>query len=73
MRALLGAQEPPRRALIEALLLAMLLALTVVLIGMGHFLLDLKAFRQAQQQQEHTVVGRAGAVLGEALGATVSD
>jgi len=73
VRPFFSASSPRRQALIEACGLAFLLTLTVGLIGTGHFLLDLKAFRQAQQQQETSVITRAGAVLQEKLAAAVSD
>jgi len=66
-------RSPRRQALIEACGLAFLLTLAVGLIGTGHFILDLKDFRQAQQQQETSVITRAGAVLQEKLAAAVSD
>ena len=64
---------PPQRALIESGVLALVLLGLTAMIGVSHYLLDLKKYREVRQEQEDTVVKRAQTVLEEALSKTVAD
>ncbi|HJP11689.1 MAG TPA: PAS domain S-box protein [Arenicellales bacterium] len=69
----LRSRGPPQRALIETGVLALLLLSLTALIGISHYLLDLKKFREVHQEQEDTVVKRAQTVLEEVLSKTIAD
>ena len=66
-------QNPRNRALIESAVLLLVIALTVILIGVGQYFLDLKRFREDQRQQERLVVDQARLVIQGALASAVSD
>ncbi|MBT6787099.1 MAG: cache domain-containing protein, partial [Acidiferrobacteraceae bacterium] len=73
MRTKPTVQNPRNRALIESAVLLLVIALTVILIGVGQYFLDLKRFREDQRQQERLVVDQARLVIQGALASAVSD